>query len=240
MNPSSGRFGAVGRLDAMAREVRRSATTVLGGDARFENGDQRPLGSRGRRTREAILKAASEVFIETGWNGASMAAISERAGVAVGTVYQYFRSKEEIISAIVAEWALKALADIKTWDPSDGLEGLAALIARYVDMYARTAKFQRLWEEVSVVEPTLADLRAELTEVFVVMFADTFVTASQAGLLDPGPDPVETSRAINAMIDRYCLQVFVRRSRPAARAEAARLLTGLALQALNAKIPEGP
>ena len=93
-------------------------------------------------------------------------------------------------------------------------------------------------EEVSVVEPALAELRAELTEVFVQMFADAYVTASRTGLLDPGPDPVETSRAINALIDRYCLQVFVRRSRPAVRAEAAKLLTGLALRALNAKIPE--
>lgn len=240
MNPASGMVAGVSRLDAMASDVRRSATTVLGSGARFENGDERPLGTRGRRTRAAILKAASEVFIDTGWNGASMAAISEQAGVAVGTVYQYFRSKEEIISAIVAEWALKALADLKTWDPSEGLEGLAVLIGRYVDMYARTARFQRLWEEVSVVEPTLAELRAELTEVFVQVFAESFVTASRAGLLDPGPDPVETSRAINAMIDRYCLQVFVRRSRPAVRAEAAKLLTGLALRALNAQIPEEP
>ena len=222
------------RLDTLTQEVRRNATTVLGTDARFENGDARPLGTRGRRTRATILKSASQVFIETGWNGASIAAISDQAGVAVGTVYQYFRSKEEIISAIVAEWALKALADVRTWDPADGLEGLAGLIGRYVDMYARTAKFQRLWEEVSVVEPALAELRAELTELFVHMFADAFVTASKLGLIDAGPDPVETSRAINAMIDRYCLQVFVRRSSPAVRAQAAELLTGLALRALTA------
>lgn len=234
MNSASGRVRCVSRLDALTQEVRRSATTVLGTDARFENGDERPLGIRGRRTRAAILKAASDVFIDTGWNGASMASISDRAGVAVGTVYQYFRSKEEIISAIVAEWALKALADIRTWDPAEGIDGLSVLIGRYVDMYARTAKFQRLWEEVSVVEPALADLRAELTEVFVHMFAEAFATASKLGLLDAGPDPVETSRAINAMIDRYCLQVFVRRSRPAVRAQAAELLTGLALRALTA------
>lgn len=227
------------RVEAISRDLRRSAATVLAADIRFENGDERPLGERGRRTRAAILKAASEVFVELGWNGTSMAAIAERAGVAIGTVYQYFRSKEEVISAIVAEWALRALADIKTWDPSEGLDGLAALIGHYVTMYSRTAKFQRLWEEVSLVEPTLADLRAELTEVFVQVLAEAFVTASKAGLLDPGPDPVETSRAINAMIDRYCLQVFVRRSQPARRAEATKLLTGLALRALDAKVPEG-
>jgi AcrR family transcriptional regulator len=222
-------------VDTLAEELRRSATTVLGSDdTRFERGDERPLGNRGRRTRRAILKAAGEVFIDTGWSGASMAAISEQAGVAVGTVYQYFRSKEEIISAIVAEWTLRTLAQIRTWDPHDGIEGLADIIGQYVEMYARTTRFQRVWDEVSLVEPALADLRSELTELFVQVFADGFTTGAEIGLVDPGPDPVETSRAILSMIDRYCLQVFVRGSRPAARAQAARLLTDLALAALRA------
>ena len=221
-------------VDTLTEELRRSATTVLGGHSRFDRGDERPLGDRGRRTRRVILKAAGEVFIDTGWTGASLAAISEHAGVAVGTVYQYFRSKEEIISAIVAEWTLRTLTQIRTWDPHDGIDGLADLIGQYVEMYARTTRFQRVWDEVSLVEPALAELRGELTELFVQVFADAFVTGAEIGLVDPGPDPVETSRAITSMIDRYCLQVFVRGSRPAARAQAARLLTDLALAALRA------
>lgn len=227
------------QVDARAEELRRIATSVLGNDAtRFERGDERPLGDRGRKTRRAILQAATEVFTETGWRGASMAAISERAGVAVGTVYQYFRSKEEVMSAIVAEWTLLALSQIQVWDAGDGLDGLGRLISGYVDMYARTARFQRVWDEVSMSEPALADLRDELTDLFVHVFADAFVAAGRAGLIDPGPDPVETSRAINAMIDRYCLQIFVRRAGSAERSRAAELLTDLALSALRAR-PKG-
>jgi AcrR family transcriptional regulator len=224
------------QLDALAEQMRRNATTVLAGQGmRFERGDERPLGMRGRRTRVVILKAAGDVITEAGWRGASMAAISERAGVAVGTVYQYFRSKEEVLSAIVAEWTLRSLGQVQAWDPRDGIDGLAALIERYVKMYARTARFQRVWEEVSLVEPALAELRADLTEVFVQLFAEAFTTAGMLGILDPGPDPVETSRAITSMIDRYCLQVFVRRGRPASRARAAELLTELTLGALRAR-----
>ncbi|HMC38179.1 MAG TPA: TetR/AcrR family transcriptional regulator [Acidimicrobiales bacterium] len=228
-------------VDAMAEDLRRSAASVTAShDTRFERGDERPLGNRGRRTRRAILKAAGEVFTETGWSGASMAAISERAGVAVGTVYQYFRGKEEIISATVGEWTLWSLRQIRTWDPHDGIDGLAAIIGQYVEMYARTARFQRVWEEVSLVEPALADLRADLTDLFVQVFAEAFETGATIGLLDPGPDPVETARAVTSMIDRYCLQVFVRRSRPAARSRAARLLTDLALAALHAQPAPAP
>lgn len=227
------------QVDARAEELRRTATNVLGnGATRFERGDERPLGDRGRKTRRAILHAATEVFTETGWRAASMAAISERAGVAVGTVYQYFRSKEEVMSAIVAEWTLRALTQIQVWDAGDGLDGLGQLIRGYVDMYARTARFQRVWDEVSMSEPTLADLRDELTDLFVHVFADSFIAAERAGLIDPGPDPVETSRAINAMIDRYCLQIFVRRAGSAERSRAAELLTDLALAALRAR-PKG-
>jgi AcrR family transcriptional regulator len=235
MNGRSGILAPMQQAERIAEGLRRDASTVLAGDStRFERGDERPLGNRGRRTRRAILKAATDAFTEDGWSGASMASIADRAGVAVGTLYQYFRGKEEIISAVVAEWTLWAVDQTRGWDPHEGIDGLRRTIRQYVDMYARTARFQRVWEEVSLVEPSLAALRADLTELFVQTFAAAFVTGAEIGLLDPGSDPIETSRAIMAMIDRYCLQVFVRRARPADRARAADLLTDLALGALRA------
>ena len=220
--------------EKIAHDLRQSASLVLAGETRFERGDERPLGARGLRTRKLVLEAATAVFTEVGWAGASMAAIADRAGVAVGTLYQYFRGKEEIISAIVAEWTIRAIDQTRAWDPHDGLDGLRGSIAAYVDTYARTARFQRVWDEVSLVDPGLGQLRSELTELFVHSFADAFITAASLGLVDPGPDPLETSRALMAMIDRYCLQVFVRSSSKAARARAAELLTDLSLRALRA------
>jgi AcrR family transcriptional regulator len=220
--------------ESIAQDLRRNASSVLAGETRFERGDERPLGARGQRTRRLVLEAATAVFTKDGWAGASMAAIAEKAGVAVGTLYQYFRGKEEIISAIVAEWTIGAIDQTRGWDPHEGLEGLRQSIADYVDMYARTARFQRVWDEVSLVDPALGGLRSDLTELFVHSFADSFVTAAALGLVDPGPDPLETSRAILSMIDRYCLQVFVRPSGQAARARAAELLTALSLNALKA------
>ncbi|MES2942047.1 MAG: TetR/AcrR family transcriptional regulator [Pseudomonadota bacterium] len=46
--------------------------------------------------REAILKVASEVFLETGYQRASMAEISSRVGGSKATLYSYFPSKEAL------------------------------------------------------------------------------------------------------------------------------------------------
>ena len=50
-------------------------------------------------TRERIVRAASEVFAESGYVGARMADIADRAGVAVQTVYFVFHTKAELLSA---------------------------------------------------------------------------------------------------------------------------------------------
>jgi AcrR family transcriptional regulator len=47
-------------------------------------------------TRERLLRAAQELIDEVGYGGASVVAIAERAGVAAGTLYRHFASKEEL------------------------------------------------------------------------------------------------------------------------------------------------
>lgn len=50
--------------------------------------------------REAIIEAASEVFRESGFEGASMAEISARVGGSKRTLYGYFESKEDLFGAV--------------------------------------------------------------------------------------------------------------------------------------------
>jgi len=52
----------------------------------------------------AILAAAREVFVEQGVEGARMAEIARRAGVAEGTVYLYYKAKHHLMEAVVAEF----------------------------------------------------------------------------------------------------------------------------------------
>lgn len=54
-------------------------------------------------TRERVLAAAEAVFAESGFRGATMAAIAERAGISTGNVYRYFPSKEDLFETLFPE-----------------------------------------------------------------------------------------------------------------------------------------
>jgi len=67
------------------------------------------LGSTNGQTRrqrlekreESIVSAAHEEFLENGFEGAKMAKIASRAGVAEGTIYLYFKNKNALLGAVV-------------------------------------------------------------------------------------------------------------------------------------------
>ena len=53
--------------------------------------------------REEIIRAAMDLIAEQGFHGAPMSMIAERAGVAAGTIYRYFESKDDLIRALFRE-----------------------------------------------------------------------------------------------------------------------------------------
>lgn len=53
-----------------------------------------------RDKREAIVRAALELFVERGFYGTAVPEIAVRAGVGAGTIYRYFESKEALVNSI--------------------------------------------------------------------------------------------------------------------------------------------
>jgi AcrR family transcriptional regulator len=70
--------------------------------------DKLPKTARGKRTREKLLRAAEMEFGEKGFHESSVSGITYRAGVALGTFYTYFESKDEIFNALVSYMSLHA------------------------------------------------------------------------------------------------------------------------------------
>ena len=60
---------------------------------------RRPTQSRSRATCDAILEAAAQVLERDGPAGFTTASVAERAGVSIGTLYQYFPDKHAILLA---------------------------------------------------------------------------------------------------------------------------------------------
>ncbi len=82
--------------------------------------------------REAILRAATKVFARSGYFNSKVADVARVAGVADGTVYLYFKSKEEILRSLFDRGVGEVIADARARtgalsDPRDKLREIARL-----------------------------------------------------------------------------------------------------------------
>src|SRR5436190_6689625 len=74
--------------------------------------------------RDAILRAAIDVFADRGFFNAQVADVARAAGVAAGTVYLYFRGKDDLLVSIFERTMRDALARVRdavadTTDPRE-------------------------------------------------------------------------------------------------------------------------
>ncbi|HZE06166.1 MAG TPA: TetR/AcrR family transcriptional regulator [Solirubrobacteraceae bacterium] len=90
----------------------------------------------GLATRQRLLGAARELIEEAGYGSASVAAIADRAGVAAGTVYRHFPSKEELFLEVFRdvcegeEQAMRAAARAAGAGAVDRVEAVLTTFAR--------------------------------------------------------------------------------------------------------------
>jgi AcrR family transcriptional regulator len=59
--------------------------------------------SKGERTRQGIMEAAYELFLEKGYAATSVRQIAERSGLALGGIYNHFTNKEAIFSELILD-----------------------------------------------------------------------------------------------------------------------------------------
>lgn len=76
-------------------------------EERNHNGDE---PSRGELRRREIMTVAARVFGEKGYKGATIAEIAGRVGIAEASIYQYFKSKEQLLLSVLGDWFIE-LAD---------------------------------------------------------------------------------------------------------------------------------
>ena len=177
---------------------------------RREGGVERPLGPKATRTREAILAAAGRRFSAGGYQATTMADVAREAGVSLGTLYQYFRDRTDLVAALVHRTVTTSLARPgAAWRVEDGEAGLRAMLAAFVSSYAETAALSALWEEVTFIDVQLRDLRRSLTRVFEGSVAKELRRAARLGLVDAEVASPAVARALTAMADRWCYLTYV-------------------------------
>src|SRR5438132_1913587 len=168
-----------------------------------------PAGPRALKTRDALLQAAADLFASQGYLETTVGQIAESAGVGLGTFYQYFRDRADIMGTLVRTTVGDVLKVDDPWDPARGRQGLRRVIAAFVRLYAATAPFQAVWEEVTHVDPGMAELRRDSTRLFMDAVSGALEKGSRAGIVRRDLDVRSIGRALTAMVDRYCYLTYV-------------------------------
>jgi TetR/AcrR family fatty acid metabolism transcriptional regulator len=181
---------------------------------------------RGNDKRERILAAAERVFARRGFFAARVSEIAKDAGVADGTIYLYFRSKDDLLISLF-EHRMKQVNDLLrdaiAAAPQDSpVDQLHAFIRAYLQLVHRepaaaevltielrqSSKFMKEYEN-----PQFAD--------FLRMLGGIIAAGQQRGEIDDTIPSHVAARMIFGMLDELALAWVLARQPPRAQAIAA-------------------
>jgi AcrR family transcriptional regulator len=154
--------------------------------------------AKSAETRERILRAASELFVEEGFRQATMRRIAEHAGVALGLTYRYFPGKEDLALALYGEIAVRLAARAEQWGALPLAEGFRRAMTDKLELvgphrgalaaiFAASLEGGPAGEIASVVGPRSAAVRTQVRWVFrrvVERATDLPATLDDAGRAD--------------------------------------------------------
>ncbi len=155
-----------------------------------------PKQARSLATVEAIVEAAARILEERGHEAFSTNAVAERAGVSVGSLYQYFPRKDALIGALIFRETSRLVEDAERATTSlTGNEALSALILPCVEQQLRRPALARLLD----FEEARLPLDAATQKVKMRFFELTRATLLRSDL-PPQADLDVASRDVVAII----------------------------------------
>ena len=173
--------------------------------------------------REAILRAATDVFAERGYFNAQVADVARAAGVAAGTVYLYFRSKDDVLVSIFERTMREALAEgraavAETPDPRQRLSKLARLhLARLGRDRNLAVVFQvELRQSIKFMERWSSTLLRDYLGLIRAAFAD----GQREGLFRADVNPTAAAKMLFGALDEMATNWILSKRRYQLEGEA--------------------
>jgi AcrR family transcriptional regulator len=154
--------------------------------------------ARKAETRARIITAARELIAQGGYVAASVAAVADRAGVAVGTVYRHFHSKSALFAEVFREASQhEADAMRASLEASPDAPATERLGAGFETFARRALRGRRLaWALLAEpVDPAVEAERLELRRNYRDMIAAVIADGVARGEL-PAQDPEATAAAL--------------------------------------------
>lgn len=207
--------------------------------AQSKTRDPSSLTERGQRTRAALIAAARVVFERDGFVNARITDIAETAGVAHGSFYSYFMSKEEAFRAVIAELQAELTASRREGRSRSASSSVWEVVLdanrRYLKTWQKHTDLMRLWEDVAILDDEVQTMFDATRMAFVRRAEAAIAKLQDDGLVDSKIDTRVAAFALTAMISRFAYVWFTRRDKHNFE-HAAEQLTRLWLNALG--VPE--
>ncbi len=180
---------------------------------------RRPRQARSRQTVEFVLEAAGQLFGRHGYNATTTNEVAERAGVSVGTLYQYFPNKDALLLALAerhvveAGGALAQVADaLREADP-DWAEVVRTFVQTVVALNA--APLHAVLVDQAPRTDALRELLDGLRSAAAIEIAGHLRRLGRGG-----QDPDLLAELLVATVDAAVHDVVIRRPDPAPATEA--------------------
>ena len=162
--------------------------------------------------REQILVAARACFLRNGLHTTSMQDLIREAGLSVGAVYRYFKSKNEIINAIaegVAGSVTSRIEQVVTKEPPmplpEAMSEVLDVIAAEVEPDGNFRLAVQVWAEATL-DPAIGEIVRERYAAMRDPFRMLARRAAERGELPPGADVDAVGAALFGMIPGFALQ----------------------------------
>lgn len=140
-----------------------------------------PPTPKGKRTRALLLEAARRVFSRAGYVTLRMQEVADEAGMSMGAVYRYFRSKDDMFLALIGDIHQDLFHASRSPDVDFAQDPYAALLAAnkgYLTLYHDNRDVMRAFIEATTVNTVYRDMwwwmRERHIERFAAMLARDF------------------------------------------------------------------
>ncbi|QNF35081.1 TetR/AcrR family transcriptional regulator [Adhaeribacter swui] len=161
-------------------------------------------------TMEVILKVGLELFANHGFHPTTIRMIAEKAGISLGLLYNYYKSKEEVLQAIFRKTLQEIQTGFTTFNQPEQKTTLKAFIRQYFRSVKLNRDFWKLYYSLQLSSVTALLIKQDLDT-----FSNTIQSMLEACLAEEEiPFPSLEAKLMLAFLDGLTTQFFLQEKYP--------------------------